>query len=45
MVYVLIQVVHLGFEQANQPTLSDIQRKNLLNFCIVGMFKVAWCKR
>jgi len=24
------------FEQANQPTLSDIQRRNLLNFCIVG---------
>jgi len=24
------------FEQANQPTLTDIQRRNLLNFCIVG---------
>ncbi|KAF8075047.1 hypothetical protein FPV67DRAFT_1475820 [Lyophyllum atratum] len=24
------------FEQANQPTMSDIQRRNLLNFCIVG---------
>ncbi|KAL1692910.1 hypothetical protein GGG16DRAFT_89324 [Schizophyllum commune] len=24
------------FEQANQPTLSDIDRRNLLNFCIVG---------
>ncbi|KAF9453319.1 NDE1, mitochondrial external NADH dehydrogenase [Macrolepiota fuliginosa MF-IS2] len=24
------------FEQANQPTLSDIERRNLLNFCIVG---------
>ncbi|KAG1740488.1 NDE1, mitochondrial external NADH dehydrogenase [Suillus paluster] len=24
------------FEQANQPVLSDIQRRNLLNFCIVG---------
>ncbi|KIJ64782.1 hypothetical protein HYDPIDRAFT_187657 [Hydnomerulius pinastri MD-312] len=23
-------------EQANQPYLSDIQRRNLLNFCIVG---------
>ncbi|RXW23234.1 hypothetical protein EST38_g2629 [Candolleomyces aberdarensis] len=25
-----------SFEQANQPFLSDIQRRNLLNFCIVG---------
>ncbi|KAH6910700.1 nad(p)h dehydrogenase b1 [Coprinopsis sp. MPI-PUGE-AT-0042] len=24
------------FEQANQPTLTDIERRNLLNFCIVG---------
>lgn len=24
------------FEQANQPVLSDVQRRNLLNFCIVG---------
>ncbi|KAF8843478.1 NDE1, mitochondrial external NADH dehydrogenase [Paxillus ammoniavirescens] len=24
------------FEQANQPILSDVQRRNLLNFCIVG---------
>ncbi|KAF8452645.1 NDE1, mitochondrial external NADH dehydrogenase [Boletus edulis BED1] len=24
------------FELANQPILSDIQRRNLLNFCIVG---------
>ncbi|KAG2007219.1 ndb1 (nad(p)h dehydrogenase b1) [Coprinopsis cinerea AmutBmut pab1-1] len=24
------------FEQANQPTMSDIERINLLNFCIVG---------
>ncbi|KAF9564049.1 FAD/NAD(P)-binding domain-containing protein [Agrocybe pediades] len=24
------------FEQANQPFMSDIQRRNLLNFCIVG---------
>ncbi|KAJ2922120.1 hypothetical protein H1R20_g14971, partial [Candolleomyces eurysporus] len=24
------------FEQANQPFLTDIQRRNLLNFCIVG---------
>ncbi|TFK29454.1 FAD/NAD(P)-binding domain-containing protein [Coprinopsis marcescibilis] len=24
------------FEQANQPFLSDIERRNLLNFCIVG---------
>ncbi|KAJ7135458.1 NDE1, mitochondrial external NADH dehydrogenase [Mycena crocata] len=24
------------FEQATQPTLSDVQRRNLLNFCIVG---------
>ncbi|TFK36642.1 pyridine nucleotide-disulfide oxidoreductase-domain-containing protein [Crucibulum laeve] len=24
------------FEQANQPTLSDIERRNLLHFCIVG---------
>ncbi len=26
----------LGFEQANQPSLSDVERRNLLNFCIVG---------
>lgn len=25
-----------GFEQASQPLLSDIERRNLLNFCIVG---------
>eukprot|EP00919_Chromeraceae_sp_WS-2016_P041425 GHVR01098698.1.p1 GENE.GHVR01098698.1~~GHVR01098698.1.p1 ORF type:complete len:294 (-),score=31.92 GHVR01098698.1:238-1119(-) len=24
------------FEQANQPFLSDVDRRNLLNFCIVG---------
>ncbi|TRM66893.1 hypothetical protein BD626DRAFT_397028 [Schizophyllum amplum] len=24
------------FEQANQPTLSDVERRKLLNFCIVG---------
>ncbi|KAJ8508525.1 hypothetical protein ONZ45_g9217 [Pleurotus djamor] len=24
------------FEQANQPILSDVERRNLLNFCIVG---------
>ncbi|KAF9525269.1 pyridine nucleotide-disulfide oxidoreductase-domain-containing protein [Crepidotus variabilis] len=24
------------FEQANQPTLSDVERRNLLHFCIVG---------
>ncbi|KII91687.1 hypothetical protein PLICRDRAFT_38509 [Plicaturopsis crispa FD-325 SS-3] len=24
------------FDQANQPTLSDMDRRNLLNFCIVG---------
>lgn len=24
------------FEQANQPTMSDIERRNLLNFCVVG---------
>ncbi|KAF7965626.1 hypothetical protein HWV62_42615 [Athelia sp. TMB] len=24
------------FEQANQPTRSDVERRNLLNFCIVG---------
>ncbi|PFH53467.1 hypothetical protein AMATHDRAFT_54546 [Amanita thiersii Skay4041] len=24
------------FEQANQPTISDTDRRNLLNFCIVG---------
>jgi hypothetical protein len=26
-----------GFEQANQPTISDVDRRNLLNFCVVGM--------
>lgn len=25
-----------GFEEASQPTLSDIDRRNLLNFCIIG---------
>lgn len=25
-----------GFEQANQPTLSDTERRQLLNFVIVG---------
>lgn len=24
------------FEQANQPTVTDIDRRNILNFCIVG---------
>lgn len=26
----------LGFEQASQPSLSDVERRRLLNFCIVG---------
>lgn len=26
-----------GFEQANQPFLTDIERRHLLNFCVVGM--------
>ena len=26
------------FEQASLPFLSDIDRRNLLNFCIVGQF-------
>ena len=25
-----------GFEQANQPTITDADRRKLLNFCIVG---------
>lgn len=25
-----------GFEQANQPTISDADRRKLLNFCVVG---------
>jgi hypothetical protein len=25
-----------GFEQANQPSISDIDARNLLNFCVVG---------
>ncbi|EKM78363.1 NDE2, mitochondrial external NADH dehydrogenase [Agaricus bisporus var. burnettii JB137-S8] len=24
------------FEQANQPVISDVERRNLLNFCVVG---------
>lgn len=32
-----ITYFHVGFEQASQPTLTDVQRRNLLNFCIVGM--------
>src|ERR1700722_18589678 len=27
-----------GFEQANQPTMSDVDRRKLLSFCIVGMY-------
>ena len=27
---------HSGFEQANQPIVNDIERRNLLHFCIVG---------
>ena len=27
----------IGFEQANQPFLTDIERRHLLNFCVVGM--------
>ncbi len=27
---------HSGFEQANQPTITDADRRKLLNFCIVG---------
>ena len=27
---------HTGFEQANQPTITDADRRKLLNFCIVG---------
>lgn len=26
----------VGFEQANQPTITDADRRSLLNFCIVG---------
>ncbi len=26
----------VGFEEASQPTLSDVDRRKLLNFCIVG---------
>lgn len=35
----------LGFEQANQPVLSDIERRNILNFCVVGasIFPFAYC--
>ena len=29
-------IAGIGFEEASQPVLSDIQRRNLLNFCIVG---------
>lgn len=34
----LAVLTHLcsGFEQANQPTVTDIDRRNILNFCIVG---------
>lgn len=27
---------YAGFEQANQPTITDADRRKLLNFCIVG---------
>lgn len=28
--------IYPGFEQANQPTITDADRRKLLNFCIVG---------
>jgi NADH dehydrogenase FAD-containing subunit len=28
--------MEIGFEQAAQPTLTAVERRNLLNFCIVG---------
>ena len=28
--------IYAGFEQANQPTITDADRRKLLNFCIVG---------
>ena len=31
-----LDACHSGFEQANQPIVNDIERRNLLHFCIVG---------
>ena len=28
--------IYTGFEQANQPTITDADRRKLLNFCVVG---------
>jgi NADH dehydrogenase FAD-containing subunit len=28
--------LEIGFEQASQPTLTAVERRGLLNFCIVG---------
>ena len=33
-----------GFEQANQPFLTDIERRHLLNFCVVGMSLFIYCQ-
>ena len=35
-----------GFEQANQPFLTDIERRHLLNFCVVGMrlYLINWMR-
>ena len=39
----IIIIIHMspnisaGFEQANQPFLTDIDHCHLLNFCVVGM--------
>ena len=28
--------IYTGFEQANPPTITDADRRKLLNFCVVG---------
>ena len=40
--YYISSNVSAGFEQANQPFLTDIERRHLLNFCVVGMPFLSW---
>ena len=35
----------VGFEQANQPVLTDVERRHLLNFCVVGMHYILIMER
>ena len=37
IIHIMLSNAPAGFEQANQPFLTDIERRHLLNFCVVGM--------